>query len=145
MVQISRRKLDARVYQKIFSLFFEVVGKRQNRRNFEEVIRDLLSRTERMMIAKRIAIIYLLMKDIDTNTICKILKVTRATVAKFKFVIESNEQANPAFKKILRNERIADLFVDIFDELFAPGVPGVNWKSAWQRRIDRERKKQTGI
>jgi len=97
------------------------------------------------MIAKRVAIIYLLMKQIDQRTICQVLKVSSGTVAKFSLLMEKSEGIVPTFRRVLNNEKVVDFFEDILNSFFAPGVPGVNWKAAWQRKIARQRKKSLGI
>jgi len=130
---------------KLFSLFFEVVGKKQSQDEFMKTIFDLLSPVERIMIAKRVAIIYLLMKQIDQRVICQILKVSSVTVAKFSLLMEKSQGIVPTFRRALVNEKLAEFFEDIFNSFFAPGVPGINWKAAWQRKVARDRKKAFGI
>jgi len=145
MVRISRIKLKNNVLDKLFRLFFEIVGRKNNYGDFNNTICDLLSSTERIMIAKRIAIIYLLMKEIDHRTICDVLKVSTATIAKFNFLMEKSTGIVPTFNKILRDEKITDFLADIFITLYHPGLPRTNWKSAWQLKNEVERKKIEGI
>lgn len=80
MVHLSRFELKENQLKKIFDLFFKVVGNRDDKEEFENVIADLLSQPERIMIAKRLAIIYLLQKNIEVINICMALKVSKATV-----------------------------------------------------------------
>lgn len=145
MVRLSRFKLSNQQLEKLFSLFFEVVGKNKTKNEFQKIITDILSPAERVMIAKRIAIMYLLMKDVDHRTICYVLKVSTATVAKFAVLMEKSVGVIPLFKKMLTNEKIIELFQEIFNSFFAPGVPGINWKAAWERKIALERKKALGM
>jgi Trp operon repressor len=145
MTRISRFKLNEQILDKLFFLFFEIVGKKQNQDEFRKTIVDLLSPVERIMIVKRVAIIYLLMKQIDQRTICQILKVSSGTVAKFSLLMEKSEGMVPTFKRILKNEKVVGFFEDIFNSFFAPGVPGINWRAAWERKIARDRKKAQGI
>jgi len=145
MTRISRIKLNDRVLKKLFWLFFEVVGKKKNVDEFNKTIYDLLSPVERVMIAKRIAVVYLLMKKIDYKTICNILKVSPSTVAKFNLLIEKSNGIVPSFRIILRNEKITDFLEEIFLSIRGPGVYGTNWSNAWQRKIRHEQKKRTGI
>lgn len=145
MARISRFKLSDQTLDKLFSLFFEIVGKKQNKEEFKKTIIDLLSPVERIMIAKRVAIIYLLMKQIDQRTICQVLKVSSGTVAKFSLLMEKSEGIVPTFRRLLKSEKLVEFFEDIFNSFFAPGVPGVNWKAAWERKIARDQKKVRGM
>lgn len=145
MVRLSRFKLSNEQLEKLFNLFFEIVGKNKSKTEFQKIIADILSPPERIMIAKRIAIMYLLMKQIDHRTICLVLKVSTGTVAKFAVLMEKSVGVVPLFKKMLRNEKIVEFFQDVFTSFFAPGVPGINWKAAWERKIALERKKALGM
>lgn len=145
MTHISQYKLDDNVLERLFQLFFEIVGKREDREEFHEILIDILSPVERIMIAKRIAIIYLLMKQIDYTNICKVLKVSTATVAKFNLLMEKSRGVVPLFKKIVRNEKMGLFLMELFNDLFPPGMPGVNWKAAWERKKRMNKIKTFGI
>lgn len=145
MARISRIKLKEPVLTKIFDLFFEVVGKNNNKVEFQKVINELLSPVERIMTAKRIAIIYLLLKGIDNRNICSVLKVSSATVSRYNMMLEKSDGIVPAFKSILRNDKILLFLDEFFDALFPPGTYGTNWKSSWQRKSRIRREKSQGI
>ncbi len=145
MVRNSRFKLDENVLEKLFDLFFEVVGKKADKDEFRKVIIDLLSSAERIMLAKRIAIIYLLLKKIEYYNICEVFKVSPSTVAKFSILMEKSEGIVPTFRYLVKKEKIGLFLKELFNDFYAPGVPGVNWKAAWQRKRDLQRKKTYGI
>ncbi len=145
MVQLSRRKVEQDVLEKLFTLFFRIVGKNKDREDFESIIQGVLSPTEKTMIAKRIAIFYLLIKNIDYTIICETLKVSAATVFKFRFILENNSRLVPSFKKIIQNEKIINFLEEIYLTLRGPGVPGVNWSEAWKHVKRFEKRKAQGI
>ncbi|MDO9027306.1 MAG: Trp family transcriptional regulator, partial [Candidatus Roizmanbacteria bacterium] len=89
MARISKYKLRNEVLDKLFNLFFEIVGNQDDKNKFNEIIKGVFSYNERIMFAKRIAIIYLLLKNIDFQNICMALNVSSSTVAKFKLLIEN--------------------------------------------------------
>ncbi len=145
MVQISRRKIDSRVWDKMFYLFFEILGKKQSRNDFDGLISGVLSETERIVIAKRITICYLLVKGIDTNSICDLIKVTRATVAKSSIMLSANPLLKKLYQRNIRNERVRDLFVELLADMYGPGNYGANWKVTLEVKKSIQKKKQTGI
>jgi len=145
MTRISQYPINNNLLTKLFDLFFEVVGKKNNSEEFKNTITDLLSPTERIMIAKRIAIIYLLLKKVNYITIADVLKVSSSTIGKFQLIIENSVGIVPTFKKLLRNERISQFLEEIYLAFRGPGVPGVDWSSAWKQKLEFERKKQQGI
>ncbi|PIP62757.1 hypothetical protein COW98_02330, partial [Candidatus Roizmanbacteria bacterium CG22_combo_CG10-13_8_21_14_all_35_9] len=122
-----------------------MVGKRENKEEFQRLINDVFSSTERIMVAKRIAIIYLLTKNIDYRIICEVLKVSASTVFKFRLLTEESKGIVPILKKILRGEKISQFFEEILLTFNRPGKYGVNWSQAWKDKMAFERKKETGI
>jgi len=131
--------------EKIFSLFFEVISKDKDETEFQNIIHDLLSLAERIMIAKRVAIFYMLIKKLDYYNIAKSLKVSPSTIAKFNLVKENSRGIVSALEGTVRNEKIINFFEELILELRRPGKHGVNWKSAWEDKIAHERKKEKGI
>lgn len=69
------------------------------------------------MIAKRVAIIYLLLKNINQRTICQVLKVSSGTVAKYSLILEKSQGVAPAFLRLMRNERLINFLEEVFDTL----------------------------
>lgn len=145
MIRISYLKIKEEDYEKIFSIFYKVLGKTEDKDKFNKILFDLLTPAERIMLIKRIAIIYLLMKDIDYRTICEVLKVSNGTVSKYKLLMENSEGIVPVLKRMVKQEKVWLFFEDIFSQIFHPGLPGINWKAAWETKINLERKKERGL
>lgn len=145
MVRNSKALLSHDVLNKLFDLFFEVVGKKAQKDEFKKTMVDLLTPAERIMLAKRVAIVYLLLQKIDYRNICQVLKVSATTVAKYALLIEKSEGLVPTFNKILKVESIGIVLFELFNALFPPGMYGTNWKAAWGRKIALERKKTFGL
>lgn len=145
MVQISKRPVNEYILEKIFELLFSVMGNKNNKKEFFELTDDLFSTTEKIMIGKRIAIIYLYLQGFDARSISRIIKTSTATVAKFARSKDNKKGAVPILKKILLKEQISGALDDFINEIYKPGVYGVNWKSAWNRRRLRHIKKSTGF
>ena len=145
MARISRFKLKDEMLDKIFLLFFEVVGKKNNRKEFQLVIEDICSPTERIMMAKRVAIIYLLLKHIEYHAICSTLKVSTSTVAKFALLLDKSSGIREAFQKILFKDKASLAILEVFDFLIPPGTPGTNWSAAWERKKAIRQEETRGI
>lgn len=126
MTRISKFPVQDNVLEKLFDLLFEVLENQKDQEEFSKVIYDLLSPTERIMVAKRVAIVYLLMKKIDYYNISDVLKVTPNTIAKFQAIRKKSKGIVKSLKHIVRNEKIANFFEKLFLEIYRPGVYGVN-------------------
>ncbi|VVA44518.1 conserved hypothetical protein [Candidatus Roizmanbacteria bacterium] len=145
MIRISYFKINERDYEKIFSIFYKILGESQNKKEFSKILFDLLTPAERIMLIKRIAVMYLLLKDINYLTICEVLKVSNGTVSKYKLLMEDSKGIVPVLNKMIKIEKVWLFFEEIFSHIFHPGKIGINWKDAWKIRMDLERKKEKGM
>ncbi|PIP63291.1 hypothetical protein CO165_00195 [Candidatus Roizmanbacteria bacterium CG_4_9_14_3_um_filter_33_18] len=145
MIRISYLQIKAQDYEKIFSIFYKVLGETENKEEFNKILFDLLTPAERIMLIKRIAIIYLLLKEIDYRMICKALKVSNTTVNKYKLSLERSEGIVPVLKNMVKHEKVWLFFEEIFSQIFYPGRPGINWTAAWEMKLALERKKERGL
>ena len=114
MTRISKYRLEDKVLKKLYSLMFEVISNMDEEERFIGIMNELLSLTEKIMIAKRIAIIYLLVKDIDYLVISDVLKVSSGTIAKFHSMMNKGREIKNILKGITGNEKIKDFFEELF-------------------------------
>lgn len=145
MIRISKFKLRDGVLEKVFDLFFKVVGERNSRKEFNDIIENLLTPVERIMIAKRIGVMYLILRKIDQRSISDTLKVSTATVSRCSLIISRNNHFKKSLQKIARNKKISLLFVDIFNAFRSPSMPTVNWTAAQKRKYDARREIELGV
>ncbi len=145
MVRNSPYTLKPEQFAKIFGVFYEIIGNSTDRDEFNRIMLDLLTPAERIMLVKRIGVIYLLMKNIDYRVICQTLKVSNTTVSKFRLMIEKSEGIVPALTSILTIDKVSLFFEQVFVDIFHPGLYGINWQSAWKRKLNLDRKKLTGL
>lgn len=143
MTRISKYRVEDKVLQKLYFLMFEIISNMDEEDRFTGIMNELLSPTEKIMIAKRVAIIYLLMKNIDYLMISDVLKVSSTTISKFHSILIKGKEIKNILEDLVENEKIKDFFEELFFR--EPGTYGINWKSAWRQKFEIERKKQTGI
>ena len=91
------------------------------------------------MLAKRVAIIYLLIKNIEVRKIVDTLKVSTATVAKYVLLFVNKEsKLTQILKIILNNKEIKNYLLDIFNELLIqPGIKKGHWKLYQHHKNDK--------
>ena len=80
MPHISSKKLDEKLLEKLFRKLIVVFEQAQNKRYMTEVTKELFTETEKIMLAKRMAIAILFSKGYDHRTISSMLKVSTTTV-----------------------------------------------------------------
>ncbi len=145
MVQISKRKIDKYVLNKLLDLLFEIFVISRNQAEFNIFFISLFSPAERTMIVKRLGLIYLLLKGVNNYNICKLLKISSATLDKYRLILDKNIEIYEYFKNIIQKEKIKNIFEDVFNSLYGPGTPGVDWSEAWKTKRRIIRRKKFGI
>ena len=131
--------------EKMYSMFFEVLFNLRTKKSFFEVIDEIISPVEKIMIAKRVITMYLLMKNVEYETICHALKISTSTVAKFSLLLTNSPHIKARLLKIIESDRVKLIFEDLIAAIFAPGAIGVDWKGAWRRKLDKKKKKAMGF
>lgn len=113
MTHLSRGKLADDVLRQITASFLFVLTDIKDQDSMAQFLDSFLSKTEKLMLAKRLALIYLLSEGIEETKISEILKTTLANVSRMKLKLESEsmdyQQALAKIKKQKTLEELKDL------------------------------------
>lgn len=137
MTQVSKQRLNQKVYVKIFSLFPKFLGRLSRKGQETEVIEALFSRVEQTMIAKRIAISFMLVKGYTYQEISTKLKVSYGTIGKISDITKkANSHYVEELQRMSKEESFSD-FLNAIGYKLAVMLPpkGGNW-SSWRRNIE---------
>jgi uncharacterized protein YerC len=104
MPHISSKKLSPQLLEKLFKKFLVVLERAQDKQHFALVVNELFTQTEKIMFAKRLAIILMLANNTPQHKIVDILKVSPTTVAKTSLGIEIGKYN--AILKISKQEKV---------------------------------------
>ncbi|MEK7503219.1 MAG: Trp family transcriptional regulator [Patescibacteria group bacterium] len=88
MPHVSSKKLNKKIYQKIGDEFIQFVLELKSSSDAKSFLTNLLTKTERIMLAKRLAVICMLMRGYSFEAIQQTLQVSPATVDKFWKIIQ---------------------------------------------------------
>lgn len=83
----------------------------------QRIFRELFTKTERLMIGKRLSLLFLLSQDKSTLAISESLKMSTSTVARFELQVSKG-----VFKSTLAwlaQEKIRNTFIRILEPFFA--------------------------
>lgn len=146
MTNISKRPIDEKKLFKLYELFFEVINNAEDKDEFMELIRDILTPIEQIMIAKRIAIIYLLVKNIDQIIIADHIKVSRSTVSRFKLLFHNKKtKLITIIEAFLKSEKISHFFEDLFADIFTRVGYYPDKQLKWQHEKRKEERKMIDV
>lgn len=90
MVRLNKTKLSTQQLDSLFSQLNKTLGTLSNNQT-NYFLSELLGNEERIMLAKRLAIIILLLENKSLYRIADILKVSPTTAEKIKFKLDSGE------------------------------------------------------
>lgn len=145
MSQVSRRLLPKDIKEYIFKIFRKTLLSFKKPKDLEEFLDDLLTPTEKMMLAKRLAIAVCLAKGYDYRSICDALKVTPGTVSSVNLWFSHKGRGyKKVVEKIIEDEKSQEFWDNIekFVESIVPPRPGSNWsnerKRKWRERMRRK-------
>jgi uncharacterized protein YerC len=120
MAQVSRRMLKPGVWNRVFNLFLATFSNVKSKEELRIFIEDLLSPTEKTMLAKRFAIAILLAKGNSYDSIMDTVKVTSGTVSKVKILLRYGKGLNKAIEKALKKDRIRIFWEEMQDLMDSP-------------------------
>lgn len=146
MSQVSKHQLSSKIYTKIFSLFPQFLSRMTSRGKLDLFVNEFFAPTEKIVIAKRVAIAFMLTKGYTYEIICNKLKVSHGTVAKVATFLKSDDQTiNKELEAIAKEEAFIN-FIDAIGFKLTSALPpkGGNW-SAWKARVEKERRDQEEI
>ncbi len=145
MAQISKRYLEKKVEDRIVDLFWTSLSLLSTKEDVGLLLEDLLTPTEKLMLAKRLAIAFMVIKGESYPIINERLKVSDTTIWNVKLnLIHKGKGYKSTIKKIMSKEKWEKFWNDLdflFQKLLPP-TPGTNWKEV-RRKQWKNRKNQT--
>lgn len=128
------------VQNKALELLFQVIGRGNKKDVFLSILFDVILPTEQLALAKRITTMYLLLKNIDYIVIGDILKISAASIAKYKLLLDRSRGIKSILEEVIKRDKDKLFIRELFALLYGPGSYGINWKTAHkiQKQIKRE-------
>ncbi len=123
MTQVSKYPIREDVYQRILNIFLKTLINIQREDEALEFISEFLTPTEKIMLAKRLAIALLLKKGYDYQAIKAILRVSQGTVTHVNTFLKFGAQGyHRILDKIIKDERIEE-FLDKVEKTILRTMP----------------------
>ncbi len=143
MAQISKRYIDKTMISRINELLFDLLITLSDKKEIETVLGELLTSTEKTMIAKRVACFYLIIKKVPIHEIEDTLKISTSTATYFKHYLERSLIIKDYLSNKLKNEKFKHLLEDIFVDIFYGTLKkGSNWSEDKKIYYQHQRKRQ---
>ena len=129
MSQVSKRRVHKTVELKMFETLWEVISLLKDKEEIKNFTADILAPSEKIMIAKRLAIAALLLRGYSYESIKELLKVSQATIAKVAIALNSNIGYKTAINKVARSQAAKEFWEDIQKLAHRIGITRDTFKS----------------
>ena len=106
MPHVSKIKLNNKNQEALIKNLEVILTKINKSDDMEYFLTSLLTPTEKLMLAKRIAIVILLKEGVSESNISNALHVTRVTVSRMQYFFEARGQGYEIAIKILEKEKL---------------------------------------
>ena len=128
MPHVSKRKLDEEQVDDLFLQIVYVLERASNRGKLKWVLKQLLTPTEKVMFAKRLAVISMLSQNVPIFDIAENLSMSPSTIDIMSLKFESGRYSD-VVKNGLRNRDITDIIrmIETIGGMMPPRGKG-RWK-----------------
>lgn len=135
MGRISRRKIDPNVEERLFELFHNHLAKLKRSEDIKDFLLSLLSFTEQVTLAKRLAIALLLRKKYTYEEIDQILKVSKSTIGTIhKQLLIGAKGYTTAVEAILSQEKSESFWTKLDEIALQLSLPKRVGSIEWEKK-----------
>ncbi len=114
MPHVSKRKVDPLALKKIFHFLLLALTEIKDAKEMQFFLSSFLTRTERVMLAKRLGVAYLLSEGVQEEQISEILCIGRPTVERIRLLLESEGKGYEVAIKVLKRSEMFTEFKQVF-------------------------------
>ena len=141
MGRISRRIIDPEIEEKVFDIFRSYLVQLHTSDDTQAFLTSLLSHTEQVMLAKRLAIAVLLTKGYTYEQIDETLKVSKSTVGTVhKQLLIGAVGYQKAVERVLKDEKHEKLWSKFENLLLSVALTKAHGSLAWKKKSESGKK-----
>lgn len=138
MGRVSKRKIDPEIEERIFEIFRDYIAILRDPKDINEFFISLLSFTEQVMIAKRLAIAVLLSRGYNYEEIDQTLKVSKSTVGSIhKQILIGAPGYKKAIELISKKEKLEGFWNNLEEIVLKLSGPKRYGSSVWKQKSQR--------
>ena len=132
MTKVSKYLIKSEVQERMFEVFWKTIADLKTNVEVKGFFQELLTPTEQIMLAKRLAISILLAKKYTYEEIVDVLKVSPVTIGTISLWLKKEGKAfQKSINRILVQQKQEE-FWDNLEKFFSnilPPAKGTNWKA----------------
>lgn len=133
MPHVSKNKLDGDALQDLTRRLVSVLAELTERGAMDDFLNDLLTRTEKIMLAKRLAIAIMLAEEYPFRIISLALKVSEATICAMRERMDKGGKGFALVARRLEREQKIEKILETINKLVRVfAMPPIAGKGRWR-------------
>ena len=129
MTHVSKKRIRDDDFTKIFDKFIEIIDLSRSKKNTKYFIKEFFSPAERIMFAKRIGIIYMIIEKIPDRVIAETLSVSTSSIGR---IIGKYDRGDYKYLESIlskkQNKQSAGSLMDLIEKIYFILPPKVGRK-----------------
>jgi len=134
MPHISSKKVKKEILNKLYNEFGKAFEKSAHKFQASLFLNDLLTKTEKIMLAKRFAVIYLLSQEVPISYIAESLSMSYSTI--FKMSLKYDIGKYSSLLKSIEQEK--EKLWKILEKILRAGLPPRAGRGRWKFLYENE-------
>jgi len=131
MTNVSKNALKKEVTEKISNQFIRLISDYEKFNKSSNFVNEFFTKSERIMFAKRLAIIFLILEDLPQISISEALKVSPTTVNKIAVVLDRGGYQST--RKYFKDKKHRQSFWYQLEVILRAGMPPIAGRGRWAR------------
>ena len=131
MAQVSKYPVRKDVYNEIFEVFLETIANLDTKKKVAVFFEEFLTPTERIMLAKRLAIGLFISKGYNYQEISDLLRVSTSTIADYAIVYKYKNGYKEVVNQILKSKQIERFLLSLGEKIASIGAMGGSKSGGW--------------
>lgn len=137
MTQISARRLDEETQKRMYRLFAEVIQRTNTMQDVENLLNDMFTPNERIMLPKRICIAYLLKHGYTHRQISSYVNVSFTTINRISTVLATGGRGYAFVLDTIKNNKSGSTILDAIGKGIISFLADMNGPSAVWKNLNR--------
>jgi len=142
MPQVSKYPMKQEVSHRIFDLFLKTLSKLRSKNEIDLFLSELLTPTERIMLAKRVSVAFLLDKGYDYRQISYLLKVSTSTIGIIARDFKGSKGFKSKVKEVVREDKESEFWMKLGEDVTGTLASAGTKAGSWRYLHDKAKKKR---
>jgi len=131
MSQVSKYPISKKVYETIFNALFSTFVNLRTKNQVYDFFEDFFSPTEKVMLAKRLAIGLLLSKEYTYAEIKKILRVSSTTIGVAALRLKHGGTYKKVIDKLVNDDKFKEFWSEVGEKIASVAAAGRSKSDSW--------------